>query len=112
MKNYGNDEKTALAAKEDAQRISFAPLMFQAARALRDLGILKYLLKENRACSIEDIVNATDNTTYGVTVLLAARIRERSAERVCVALSGPIRIRDVPLGRVTSSSPRWMATVA
>ena len=36
---YGRDEKSALQAKHDAQKIAFIRLP-QAARALRDLGIL------------------------------------------------------------------------
>jgi len=38
--NIGSDKKSALQAKFDAQKIAFAPIMFQAAKALRDLGIL------------------------------------------------------------------------
>ena len=41
---YGSDKKSAVQAKHDAQKIAFAPIMFQAAKALRDLGILKYLM--------------------------------------------------------------------
>ena len=44
---YGRDEKSALQAKYDAQKIAFGPIMFQAARALRDLGILE-LVKSRR----------------------------------------------------------------
>ena len=39
-RNYGDDNKSALDAKSDAQKIAFAPIMFQAAKALRDLRIL------------------------------------------------------------------------
>jgi hypothetical protein len=35
-RNYGDDNKSALQAKSDAQKIAFAPIMFQAAKALRD----------------------------------------------------------------------------
>ena len=37
------DDQSNLDAKFEAQRIAFAPLMFQAARALRDLGLLAAL---------------------------------------------------------------------
>jgi len=70
---YGSDNKTALQAKFDAQKIAFAPIMFQAARALRNLGILEYLLKTKRkGADIETIAEATSLSVYGVKVLLEA----------------------------------------
>lgn len=73
--NYGNDEKSALQAKYDAQKIAFAPIMFQASKALRDLGILEYLLKNKRkGASIETIANELKLSVYGVKVLLEAGI--------------------------------------
>ena len=39
--NYGSDKKRAVQAKFDAQKIAFGPIMFQAALALRNLGILE-----------------------------------------------------------------------
>lgn len=72
---YGNDNKSALEAKYDAQKIAFAPIMFQAAKALRDLGILDYLLKNRRkGVSIETIANDLRLSVYGVKVLLEAGI--------------------------------------
>ncbi len=38
MLNFGTDKKRAVQAKYDAQKIAFAPIMFQAALALRNLG--------------------------------------------------------------------------
>ena len=70
---YGSDNKTALQAKFDAQKIAFAPIMFQAARALRNLGILEYLLKTKRKGSdIETVAEATSLSVSGVKVLLEA----------------------------------------
>ena len=40
--NFGDDKKSAFQAQFDAQKIAFAPIMFQAARSLRDLGILEH----------------------------------------------------------------------
>ena len=54
---YGSDNKSALQAKYDAQKIAFAPIMFQAAKSLRDLGILDYLMKNRRkGALLEEIV--------------------------------------------------------
>lgn len=71
--NYGSDTKSALQAKFDAQKIAFAPIMFQAARALRNLGILEYLLKTKRkGADIDTIAKALKISPYGTKVLLEA----------------------------------------
>ena len=71
--NFGNDNKSAIQAKLDAQKIAFAPIMFQAARSLRDLGILEYLLKNRRkGADIETIAGDLNLSVYGVKVLLEA----------------------------------------
>jgi hypothetical protein len=70
---YGSDKKSAVQAKHDAQKIAFAPIMFQAAKALRDLGILKYLIdKKNTNKDIESIAEHLKLSGYGVKVLLEA----------------------------------------
>ena len=69
---YGNDKKSAVEAKTDAQKIAFAPLMFQAAKALRDFGVLKLLLKSKEGYTSEEIAEKVNITKYGATVLLEA----------------------------------------
>ena len=71
--NYGSDNKSALQAKFDAQKIAFGPIMFQAARTLRDLGILK-LIRSRRGDGItmEEIAGELNLSIYGVKVLLEA----------------------------------------
>lgn len=72
-KNYGADNKSALQAKFDAQKIAFGPIMFQAAKALRDLGILKYVRKSGKSgADMESISNVLNISLYGVKVLLEA----------------------------------------
>ena len=71
MKDYGDDKKNAIQAKLDAQKIAFGPIMFQAAKSLRNLGILDYLFQNNKA-SIETIATALNLSVYGVKVLLEA----------------------------------------
>lgn len=71
--DYGSDDKSALQAKFDAQKIAFGPIMFQAARALRDLGILKLIRSRRReGISMEEIAGELDLRLYGVKVLLEA----------------------------------------
>ncbi len=73
MENYGSDSKSALQAKYDAQKIAFGPIMFQAAMALRNLGILEYLLRKKRVGGdIKTIANELQLSEYGVKVLLEA----------------------------------------
>ncbi len=72
MRNYGNDKKTALQARTDAQKIAFAPIMFQAAKALRDLGILEFLKTSKQAQTLKSIAEATQLPEYGALVLLEA----------------------------------------
>ncbi len=69
---YGKDNKTALQAKFDAQKIAFAPIMFQATLALRNLGILECVKKSRTGKTIEEIAEELNLSKYGVKVLLEA----------------------------------------
>ncbi|MBN2668467.1 MAG: methyltransferase domain-containing protein [Bacteroidales bacterium] len=71
-RNYGNDNKHALTAKLDAQKIAWAPMMFQAARALRDFGILKLLLENKNGFTSSEVAEKIGISRYGATVLLEA----------------------------------------
>lgn len=62
------EEKTALQAKFDAQKIAFAPIVFQATKALRDFGILAAIYKQEKTA--EEIAQQVGLSVYGVTVLL------------------------------------------
>ena len=70
---FGSDRRSALEAKYEAQKIAFAPIMFQAARALRDLGILQ-LVRDSRkeGITIGDVAGKLGLSVYGVKVLLEA----------------------------------------
>ncbi len=71
--DFGNDKKSAYKAKLDAQKIAFGPIMFQAAKALRDLGILAYLLETtSKGAELEAIAKDLELPVYGVKVLLEA----------------------------------------
>ncbi len=69
---YGKDNKTALQAKFDAQKIVFAPIMFQAALSLRNLGILECVKTKRKGITIKDIAQELNLSEYGVKVLLEA----------------------------------------
>ncbi|MCG8581716.1 MAG: methyltransferase [Bacteroidales bacterium] len=69
---YGKDTKSALQAKFDAQKIAFAPIMFQAALALRNLGILELIKSKRKGITIASIAEELKLSEYGVKVLLEA----------------------------------------
>jgi hypothetical protein len=71
MKDFGSDKKNVIQANLDAQKIAFAPIMFQAAKSLRNLGILEYLFNKDKG-SIETIATELNLSVYGVKVLLEA----------------------------------------
>lgn len=70
MSWYEKDTLTALQAKEQAQKLAFAPIAFQAARSLDELGILGVL--DNAADGLDAAAIATQCgvSEYGVAVLL------------------------------------------
>lgn len=70
--NYGSDKKSAVQAMYDAQKIAFAPIMFQAAKSLRDLGILELINNNREGISIQDISKELNLSVYGVKVLVEA----------------------------------------
>jgi hypothetical protein len=70
---YGSDKKSAVQARYDAQKIAFAPMMFQAAKALRDLGILQFLM-DYPDSDLKIIAENLELPVYGVKVLLEAGI--------------------------------------
>ena len=68
----GPDARRFLQAQSAAQRIAFGPLVFQAARLLRDLGILEALQSAASGLTPEEVARRVDVAPYGVTVLLEA----------------------------------------
>ncbi|MGF1718633.1 class I SAM-dependent methyltransferase [Vibrio kyushuensis] len=65
------DPFNALEAKTEAQKLAFAPIVFQTARTLRDLGILAAIDEAgSQGLNAEQIVAATGVSEYGVKVLL------------------------------------------
>lgn len=65
------DNKTALQAKFDAQKIAFGPVVFQATIAMRDLGILDLLYRsKNTGITAQAIADELQLSLYGVKTLL------------------------------------------
>ena len=71
----GRDEKPLYEAIIDAQKLAFGPLSFQAALALRDLGILATLADSGpEGLSAESIAQLTRLPRYGVEILLESGV--------------------------------------
>lgn len=61
---------SAAQAQYEAQKIAFAPIIFQAVRVLRDSGILKLLEENGTGISSDAVAEKLSMTPYAVTVLL------------------------------------------
>jgi ubiquinone/menaquinone biosynthesis C-methylase UbiE len=70
MNFFSKDKRTAFEAKEAAQWIAFGPVIFQAARVLRNSGILKLLEDSKQGLTNEEIAQKAGLSNYGVRVLL------------------------------------------
>ena len=66
------DAMSAVEARFNAQQIALGPIIFQAARLLRDLGILKVLRTTRAGLTLEEIAEKVETSRYGVIVLLEA----------------------------------------
>lgn len=68
---FSTDDQSAFDAKCAAQRIAFAPVVFQACRVLQHSGILELVQQSNsNGLSLAEIVAASGLPRYGVKVLL------------------------------------------
>ncbi|MDR1886519.1 MAG: methyltransferase domain-containing protein, partial [Prevotellaceae bacterium] len=73
MTDYNNDSLRAIDAIRQANLIAFAPVVFQASRALKNLGILDLIEKEKgKGLSLGDIAAEAKLSEYGVRVLCEA----------------------------------------
>jgi hypothetical protein len=99
-----------LLARYAAQRLAFAPLMFQACRALRDVGILEHLANARaRGLTPTEAVARTQVSLYAAQLLLEAGMasglctfEDREPEpRFFITAMGVYWLRD-PLTRVNA----------
>ena len=69
--NYAKDKIKAADAKFEAQKIAFAPLAFQAARALLELGALEAISDAGeQGLTLAETAKKADISLYGAKVLL------------------------------------------
>lgn len=68
---YQHDPYNAYQAKTEAQKLSFAPVVFHTARTLRELGILEALDKfGEQGADAQTLAQVTGVSEYGIKVLL------------------------------------------
>lgn len=66
-----NDLKSAFEAQYEAQKIAFAPIVFQAARVMRDTGILENLHQHRKEGLLpEELQKISSLSLYGIKLLL------------------------------------------
>jgi hypothetical protein len=98
MNFYQTEKLRAIDAKFEAQKIAFGPFVFQAALAMRDLGILEAFEKRGSdGATAEEIAAELNLSVYGVKVLAEAGLgmgvflwneekRKFTATKVCFFL--------------------------
>jgi ubiquinone/menaquinone biosynthesis C-methylase UbiE len=102
---YKNDPATAIEAKHMAQIIAHGPILFQAARILRDKGILQAVEDaKSEGISLQEIVAKVNLSEYGVRVLLEAAlglhlVRYADDEKFTITKTGYFILHD-PLTNV------------
>lgn len=100
---------SALEALERAQWIAFAPMVFQAACALRDRGILAALEASRTGLTLAETASAAQLPIYGTRVLLEAGlgigIVQETDERYRLTKVGTFLLRD-PMTRANMDFTR------
>jgi SAM-dependent methyltransferase len=90
--------KSAFKAWFNAQRIALGPLMFQAARLLRDSGVLDAVHASSEGLTLEEIADKVETSRYGVLVLLeaglAAELVRRDDDRYVITPTGFLILTD------------------
>ena len=98
MKIESADPMSLIEARFEAQKIAFGPLIFQAARLLRDLGILEALRANRSGLTLEEVVGKVDSSRYGVVVLLeaglAAGMVRQDGDRYLLTTTGACILKD------------------
>jgi len=94
-----NDTKTALEAQYEAQKIAFAPIIFQVARSMRDLGVLELLYQYTKeGLTLEGMVEKMSLSRYALTVMLetalSADIVKYSDDKYYLTKTGYFLLKD------------------
>lgn len=103
IEKFAEDKIHAIDAKFEAQKIAFAPLSFQAVRAMLDLGIMQAISDSGEnGITVEELVSKTGISEYGVKVLSEMAVGMRvlnlktvdGVERLYLAKTGWFLLED------------------
>ncbi len=100
MEYFKKDERSAFDAKSEAQELVWGPIAFQAAKVLRDLGILEAVKeKKDQGASIEEVASEKGVSYYGARVLMEASLGMRltylnEEERFVLTKKGYFLLKD------------------
>ena len=99
MKQRFPDKRTTLEAKFAAQRLAFGPMMFQAARVLRESGALAFLHgRAMEGATAEELAGEIEISDYAARILLeaglAAEMLHLEGERFILTRTGYFVLRD------------------
>lgn len=90
--------RSALGAWFKAQRIALGPIIFQAARLLRDSGVLEALRASQEGLTLEAIAAQVRMSRYGLLVLLeaglAAELVRKQGDRYTLTSTGFLLLTD------------------
>jgi hypothetical protein len=102
---FADDDKTTLQARLEAQQLAFGPMLFQAARVLRECGALEHLYRcGKKGATPEEIAREVAGVSlYAARVLLEAGLAAGMLAlvdgRFCITKVGYLVLRD-PMTRV------------
>lgn len=98
LASRAGDVQSLADARFEAQKLVFGPLLFQATRVLRDLGILRTLRAARAGLTLDEITAKVDASHYGVLVLmeagLAAGVVRSDGERYFLTKTGACVLSD------------------
>ena len=91
--------KNAIQAMFDAQKIAFGPIVFQATKAMIDLGLLAVIsATKDQGITMEEIVDELDLSVYSIMVLLelglSAEILLHKDDRYLISKTGHFLLTD------------------
>ncbi|MDR2863278.1 MAG: SAM-dependent methyltransferase [Puniceicoccales bacterium] len=94
-----SEDLSTLDAISEAQRIAFAPMLYQAVGSMLDLGILAFLdTRGTSGATVDEVSGQCSVSTYGAAVLLEAGVSGRvvlqQGEKFLIARAGRFLLHD------------------
>ncbi len=95
---FGNDKRSMYSAFEDAQKLAFAPMMYQAVHSLRERGVLDLLNEADSPLNEKEIAEKIDLNYYHTRILVEAGVAAEVISKVddcyTISKSGYLILKD------------------